>query len=244
MEKGQHPSYLIFILVLSIMALIVLAIETLFKFDESTKQILEYADGVVCAVFFLDFLIMLFQAKNKVKYLVTWGWLDLLSSIPMLDVLRWGRTARIMRIFRVLRGIKAARIVTQILLEKRGQSVSLALILVSIILITVSSISVLHFESTADGTIKTPEDAVWWSIVTITTVGYGDKYPVTTEGRIIATILMIAGVGLFGTFSGLVAAWFIGPSGSRRESKIDNLEKELKEIKELFNDIKKKNMAK
>ena len=61
MEKGQHPSYLIFILVLSIMALIVLAIETLFKFDESTKQILEYADGVVCAVFFLDFLIMLFK---------------------------------------------------------------------------------------------------------------------------------------------------------------------------------------
>ena len=243
MKKDQQPSYLIFILALSIMALIVLAIETIFKLDESTKQILEYADDAVCVVFFLDFLIMLFWAENKAKYFVTWGWLDLLSSIPMLDVLRWGRAARIMRIFRVLRGIKSARIITQLILEKRAQSVALAVVLVSITLIAVSSMSVLHFEATADGTIKTPEDAVWWSIVTITTVGYGDKYPVTTEGRFVATILMIAGVGLFGTFSGYVAAWFIGPSVFKRESEIDNLDKRIEEIKELLNDIKKNSLA-
>jgi voltage-gated potassium channel len=234
---------MIFILVLSIMALIVLAIETVFKVDESTKQILEYADDAVCVVFFLDFLIMFFRAENKAKYFVTWGWLDLLSSIPMLDVLRWGRAGRIMRIFRVLRGIKSARMITQIILEKRAQSVALAVILVSITLIAVSSLSVLHFEATANGTIKTPEDAVWWSIETMTTVGYGDMYPVTTEGRFIATILMIAGVGLFGTFSGYVAAWFIGPSASRRESRIDNLDKGIEEIKELLNDIKKNSLA-
>ena len=53
-------------------------------------------------------------------------------------------------------------------------------------------------------------DAIWWSVTTITTVGYGDKYPVTAEGRIVAMILMIAGIGLFGIFSGLAASFFLG----------------------------------
>ena len=53
------------------------------------------------------------------------------------------------------------------------------------------------------------EDAIWWSYVTITTVGYGDKFPVTTEGRIIGSILMTTGVGIFGTFTALVSSWFI-----------------------------------
>ena len=58
--------------------------------------------------------------------------------------------------------------------------------------------------------IKTAEDAVWWSVSTMTLVGYGDKYPVTTEGRIIGMILMFAGVGMFGGLSGLVASFFLG----------------------------------
>jgi voltage-gated potassium channel len=58
--------------------------------------------------------------------------------------------------------------------------------------------------------IKTAEDAIWWALVTVTTVGYGDKLPVTTEGRIIAAFLMVTGVSLFGTFTGFIAAWFIG----------------------------------
>ena len=72
------------------------------------------------------------------------------------------------------------------------------------------SIAVLHFETDPESNIRTAEDALWWAFATITTVGYGDCYPVTWEGRLIATILMCAGVGLFGTFSAFLAAWFIG----------------------------------
>jgi len=57
--------------------------------------------------------------------------------------------------------------------------------------------------------IKTAEDALWWAYVTITTVGYGDRFPVTTEGRLIASLLMTAGVGLFGTFAGYISSLFI-----------------------------------
>jgi len=56
--------------------------------------------------------------------------------------------------------------------------------------------------------IKTAGDAIWWSVATITTVGYGDVYPVTTEGRTLAMILMISGIGLFGILSGLAASFF------------------------------------
>lgn len=77
-------------------------------------------------------------------------------------------------------------------------------------MIIFGSISLLQVEHDANSNIKTAEDAIWWAFVTITTVGYGDKYPVTTEGRIIAAFLMVTGVGLFGTFTGYMTSWFVG----------------------------------
>jgi voltage-gated potassium channel len=76
-------------------------------------------------------------------------------------------------------------------------------------MVTFSSIAILQFEKDVNSNIKTAEDAIWWSYVTITTVGYGDKFPITTEGRIIGAMLMTAGVGIFGTFTALVSSWFI-----------------------------------
>jgi len=128
MKKEQNSFYLIFILVLSILALVALAVETIFKLDQSTRQILSVADTAVCVIFFIDFLILFFRAENKVKYFLTWGWLDLLSSIPILNVLRWGRAIRIIRIFRVIRGFKSAKIITRAILEKRSQSTILAIV--------------------------------------------------------------------------------------------------------------------
>jgi voltage-gated potassium channel len=235
MENRNH-AYLLFMLALSVLALVALAVEAVIPLSYGTRQILNYADTLVCIFFFLDFLIMLCRADSKRKYLLTWGWLDLASSIPMLDALRWGRAARIMRIFRVLRGVRSARVFTLFILERRAQSAMLAATLLSITLISMSAISVLHFEASADGNIKTAGDALWWAIVTVTTVGYGDKYPVTSEGRVVAAILMAAGVGLFGAFSGFVAAWFISPGQTKRESELTVLQREIAELKQMVAD--------
>ena len=83
--------------------------------------------------------------------------------------------------------------------------------LLAIILIIFASISVLQFETDPNSNIKTAEDALWWSYTTITTVGYGDKFPVTTGGRAIGVILMTGGVGLFGTFTAFISSWFLAP---------------------------------
>jgi voltage-gated potassium channel len=98
----------------------------------------------------------------------------------------------------------------QILFHQKAQTGAASLALMGFLLVAFSSVSILICEQHGDGNIKSAEDAIWWSVSTLTTVGYGDKVPVTTEGRLLAMALMVAGVGMFGGLSGLAAALFLG----------------------------------
>lgn len=235
-EKRPEAPYLLFMLALSIFAVLALAFSTFGRPSPETRQILEYADTGVCVFFLLDFIVTLARSRNRRRYLLTWGWLDLLSSLPAVDVLRWGRAGRVLRILRVLRGIRAAKIVTEFLLYRRAQSTFLAALLISLLLVILAASSILQFETGPDSNIRTAEDAVWWAIVTITTVGYGDKFPVSTEGRLIAALLMTAGVGLFGTFSGFVASWFLSAPQMEADQTqalaLERLEREIRLLRE------------
>jgi voltage-gated potassium channel len=213
-ERPVSPAYQVFMLVLCVYALGALAAEKAVKLAPATKGIIDYADYAVCGVFLVDFVVSLWRAPDRKRYFFTWGWLDLLSSIPAVDVVRWGRAGRMLRVFRVLRGLRATKILATLVVKRRAESAGLAACLVALLLLVFCSIAVLHFETEPESNIKTAEDAIWWSFATITTVGYGDRYPVTTEGRFVAAVLMCAGVGLFGTFSGFLAAWFIGTQGA------------------------------
>jgi voltage-gated potassium channel len=221
-------------LVLSLYAIAALAAEAAMRLDPQVRMVLSYADYAVCALFGVDFVISLWRAPHRLRYLSTWGWLDLLSSIPVLNVARWGRVARVARVFRVLRGIKATKEISAVLLQQRARNTFLAVSLLALLLVVTCSIAILHFETVPEANIHTAADAVWWSFATITTVGYGDRYPVTPEGRVVAVILMCAGVGLFGTFSGFVAAWFLGPTTGSADSEIAKLRQELAVIREML----------
>jgi voltage-gated potassium channel len=95
--------------------------------------------------------------------------------------------------------------------KNKAQGAFTSVAILAVLLIIFCSIGILQVEKDPNSNIKTAEDAIWWAYVTITTVGYGDKFPVTTEGRLIAALLMTAGVGLFGTFTAYVASWFVEP---------------------------------
>jgi len=224
-ERGQ--AYQLFMLALCIFALGALAADRLFDFGPDVDRLIQYADFAVCVLFLLDFVYSLAVAPNRWRYLVTWGWVDLLSSIPAVDALRVGRLARIMRVFRVLRGVKAARVLSSAVLERRAESAFLAVSLVSLLLLVVASASIMTFEDAPESNIKGPEDALWWAFVTMTTVGYGDRFPVTSEGRLVGALLMVAGVGIFGTFSGFVASWFLAPKAAENRSEIEALREEV-----------------
>ena len=238
LEHDRGP-YQLFMLVLCGLALLVLATGAFVRWSESTRTILNYADNVVCALFLADFFITLKRARNKRHYLLTWGWIDLLSSIPTIDALRWGRAARVMRILRVLRGVKSARALTHFMVGKRTESAVLAAALVALIVMVASSIAVLEFEQPEGGNIVSAEDAMWWSISTMTTVGYGDRYPITSEGRLVAVFLMATGVGLFGTLSGAVASWFLSPATTEADVDREEIKHLLLEVRSRLKDQQK-----
>src|SRR5260221_7048857 len=231
---SPRAAYHLFMLVLCVYALLALAVERFVPLSEDIKQLIEYADFGVCLLFFVDFVVSVYTAPSRWHYLVTWGWVDLLSSIPMVDALRIGRAARVMRILRVLRGLRASKLIASFVLDRRAEGAVLAAGLVTFLLLLFTSASVLHFETLPESNIKGPEDALWWAFSTITTVGYGDRYPVSSEGRLVGALLMTAGVGLFGTFSGFIASWFLAPSRRQQESEMAALRRELAEMRTLL----------
>jgi len=238
MNNGrQMPLYQLFMLVLCVFALTGIILQHVYAKDGEISEILDIADLTICAAFAIDFLISLATAQNRWKYLLTWGWLDLLSSIPILPSARWGRIARIARIMRVLRSVRAARMLSSVILSKRRESTVLAAILLAIVLVFASSTAILHFENVRDANITTADDALWWAFATITTVGYGERYPVTPEGRVIAAILMTAGIGLFGAFSASLAAWFLVPADQATDAEIAGLRDEVKALREVIERI-------
>jgi voltage-gated potassium channel len=227
---GDISPYQLFMLALCIFALSLVGVETVLQLDPATSTILQYADNFLCLLFLADFVANVISAPNRMRYFVTWGWLDLLSSIPAIDAFRIGRAARLFRILRVLRALKSARALAHFIMGKRAESAGLGAVLVSLLLVVFSSIAVLKFELPAGGNIQSAEDAMWWAVSTMTTVGYGDRYLITSEGRLVAILLMAAGVGVFGTLSGLVASWFLSPSAVESDHDRD-------EIKRLIQDL-------
>ena len=160
-----------------------------------------------------------------------WGWIDLLACIPNVDALRVGRLVRVLRIIRLLRGVRIGHRVYELLVQNKPKSAAVSVLFTTLLLVTFGSIAILIAEEPHTGAnIKTAQDAVWWSVTTITTVGYGDRYPVTTGGRVIAMGLMICGVGLFGTLSGLVASIFLGPREDRESAELQEVLRRLEAL--------------
>jgi voltage-gated potassium channel len=215
------------ILLLSVYVLAALFIQRVFLLSPETNVLLDRIDFAICLIFIYDFFVRLYRAESKTSFL-KWGWIDLVSSIPMFDFLRWGRLVRIIRILRILRAFRSTKILVHYLFRNRAKGTFETVALISIVLVIFSSIAILHFEDLPESNIKTPGDAMWWAFVTITTVGYGDKFPVTYEGRIIAAVLMTAGVGLFGTFTAYVATFFLEAEQKKEEGEIQQLIREVR----------------
>jgi len=223
-KHALHPINII-VFFLSLYVIIALIIDTFFALSKEMHTLLLDIDYVICFIFFIDFLHRLFTAKNKWEYM-RWGWIDLLSSIPVNFFLA-GRIVRVFQLLRVLRAIRSIKYLSHYFLKNKIKSAFTSVAILALLTIIFCAIGILQVEKDAPGsTIKTAEDALWWAYVTITTVGYGDRYPVTNEGRIIAAVLMTVGVGLFGTFTAYVASWFVA---KKVEADEEEKEKEIRE---------------
>jgi len=220
----------ILILILSVYVLCALFVQTVFVLPAQVDLLIESLDFAICLLFIADFFARLYKAPSKMSFL-KWGWIDLVSSMPMFDFLRWGRLVRIVRILRILRAFRSTKVLLSNYFNNRAKGTFAAVTMISLLMVIFSSIAILNLENTPESNIKTPSDALWWSFATITTVGYGDRFPVTHEGRFIAALLMTTGVGLFGTFTAYVASLFMEAEHKKEESDIQTLIHEVRLLK-------------
>jgi voltage-gated potassium channel len=215
-EHGN--AYNIFMLVLTIFSLVIMVLLFL-PVSPSEHDLLLLYDNAVCVIFLIDFAVNLAGAKPKRAYLVgARGWLDLLGSIPSFGFFQLGALLRLARLSRLARigkllGDNSRKALVKDVLDNRGQYATFITILLAGIVLSVGSILVLQFESTSpNANITNGGDAIWWGIVTITTVGYGDFFPVTTLGRMTGLFVMFAGIGIIGALASILASVLVAPS--------------------------------
>jgi hypothetical protein len=235
-KELKNTGYEIFVGILSVLS-IVNIILLYGVSDPNMDTVLYVMNALFSAIFLADFTYRLFTAESKSRYFFRhFGWADLLASLPV-EQLKILRLFRVVRVFRLLReyGLKN---ITRSLVKDRAGSALFTLLLMGILVLEFGSLEILHIEQYApDANITSASDALWYVIVTISTVGYGDRYPVTNDGRLCGTLIIVVGVGIFGTFTGYLANLFLAPSkkpavtqGSSAEAAARTKVSQLKEL--------------
>ncbi|UVS82563.1 potassium channel family protein [Actinokineospora sp. UTMC 2448] len=166
--------------------------------DRGLHSVLEGTLWVIWVLFAADYVIRLSLARRKLRF-VGRHMLDLLAvALPMVRQLR---ALRLLTVLRVLNRRFGSGLRGRVGIYVAGTTLLIGL---------AAALAVLDAERRdPEANITTFGDALWWTLTTITTVGYGDRYPVTTEGRLIAATLMIGGIALIGVATGTIASWFL-----------------------------------
>lgn len=219
--KGASDNFLLF---LSLIWIALLILPVAHPLSQQAQNSLKIANYTIWALFAFDFFWKLILSESKRKYLTT--------HIPelLMVIFPFFRPLRLMKLIPLIAYfLKTAR---ESLAGRLTQYVALSVVLVTV----PSAIAVYEAERSAPGSnIKTLGDAIWWAATTVTTVGYGDRYPVTTIGRTLAVLVMLMGISLVGVITASVASWFV-KSDETKDDKIQmkQLLGELEEIKKLL----------
>lgn len=198
------------------------SLETLPNLSVDTRLFLKYSEIAVVVIFTCEYIIRILLSPNRLRFIFSfYGLVDLIAILPFylafaIDL----RSFRLIRLLRLIRVLKIARYNSALqrfskalFLAKEELAIFTGL---SLILLYLSAVGIYHFEHAAQPEVfKSIFDSLWWSVATLTTVGYGDIYPITIGGRFFTFIILMIGLGLVAVPTGIVASAL---SAVRRQS--------------------------
>ncbi|MBU1221670.1 ion transporter [Myxococcota bacterium] len=199
--------------ILIIISLVSFSLETLPDLSSRSRFILDVIETVTVIIFTIEYLLRLWVAENKLKFIFSfYGIIDLLAILPFYIAkgidLRSIRIVRLFRLFRMFKVLRYSRAIHRISRAFKSIKEELILFIVSTgFLLYLSSVGIYYFESGVQPKqFKSIFHCLWWSVVTLTTVGYGDAFPITTGGKIFTSIIAMIGIGVVAVPTGLIAS--------------------------------------
>jgi voltage-gated potassium channel len=201
------------IAILIIYSVICYSAETLPELSDGTIRFLYYSELIVVAIFTIEYLYRIYAAPKKRHFILSYyGLIDLLAIIPFylataVDL----RTLRLLRLLRIARLLKLARYNAAIQRFTRALYIVKEELIIfsfsSIVIIYLAAVGIYHFENNAQPEVfRSIFDCLWWAVITLTTVGYGDIYPITIGGRVFTFVVLMVGLGMIAVPTGIVAS--------------------------------------
>ena len=215
----------------SIGILVLYFFDALYAFEEGNGKLLHILNITISILFMSDIIYRYTLAINKKQFFKR-NWFYFLLSLPIYPV-----SYQVMAF-----GFRSIVVILEYVMEKM-QTAFKAMLVLCLSLIVWASISIIQFEIPIEtSNIKNLGDGVWWSLCTITTIGYGDRFPVTFPGRSIAVVLMVTGIGLYGTVVGYISAYF-SDREKGKNNKVDTIEELSEQVAKLRDEISRMNEA-
>ncbi|MFB9057251.1 ion transporter [Mariniflexile ostreae] len=212
-NNRKSRCFAFFIQALILISIVTFSVETIPNLEPKTKLILRAIEWFSVVVFTIEYFLRIYVADNKRKFIFSFfGVIDLLAILPFylsfgVD-LRSLRTLRFLRLFRILKLVRYNRALNHFTRAiKSAKEEILLFIFITLILIYFSAVGIYYFESEAQ-----PEhfasifDSLWWAIITLTTVGYGDVYPITVGGKVFTFFILMIGLGIVAIPTGIISS--------------------------------------
>jgi voltage-gated potassium channel len=229
LERFERATELPLVL-LAVLFIPVFIVPYLMPLSPAWDQLLDALSWFIWAAFALDFIVRLALTESRLAYLRR-HWLDVLIVVlPLLRPLRILQSARALML---LRGVYLGVFLGRAAVGARRVLHVPQLVLGGMVLTLVLAALVYLAERDAGGPIDSMENALWWAFVTVTTVGYGDAYPVTPEGRGLAVVLMVAGIALFSSLAASLASFIIRTDQEDTERQERSVEERIERLERL-----------
>lgn len=203
----------IFIQSLIVASLVAFSVGTIPDLSESTRAFLRVFEIISVLIFSLEYVLRIIVADKKLKYIFSfYGIVDLLAILPFylsLGVdMRSLRALRLFRLFRVIKLIRFSKALQRFHIALKMAREELAIFfMATVLLLFLSGVGIYFFEYAAQPDVFTSVfSSLWWAVATLTTVGYGDIYPVTVGGKIFTFVILMIGLGIIAVPAGILSS--------------------------------------